>query len=98
MPEPKNTNALERDGAHPDVESGRLTCEVIVASPRWVVNGVNVFSENLVRGLSARGVNAHLLITGSNEGDAKLMPLPRDIRVHHLPVKTGGAGGHAGIA
>ena len=88
MPEPKNTNALERDGAHPDVESGPLTCEVIVASPRWVVNGVNVFSENLVRGLSARGENAQLLITGSNEGDAKLMPLPRDIRVHHLPVEN----------
>jgi glycosyltransferase involved in cell wall biosynthesis len=53
-----------------------------------VVNGVNVFSENLVRGLSARGVNAQLLITGSNEGDAKLMSLPRDIRVHHLPVEN----------
>jgi len=88
MPESKNTSALEGDGVRPDLESGGLTCEVIVSSPRWVVNGVNVFSENLVRGLSARGVNAQLLITGSNEGDAKLMPLPRDIRVHHLPVEN----------
>jgi glycosyltransferase involved in cell wall biosynthesis len=88
MHEPKSTSALERDGAHPDVECGGLTCEVIVSSPRWVVNGVNVFSENLVRGLSARGVNAQLLITGSNEGDAKPMSLPRDIRVHHLPVEN----------
>jgi glycosyltransferase involved in cell wall biosynthesis len=88
MPEPKIKNALESDGTHPDVEYGGLTCEIIVTTPRWVVNGVNVFSENLVRGLSARGVNAQLLITGSNEGDAKLMPLPRDIRVHHLPVEN----------
>ena len=88
MPEPKNTSALERDGVHPDVECGGLTCEVIVTSPRWVLNGVNVFSENLVRGLSARGVNAQLLITGSNEGDAKPMPLPRGIRVHHLSVEN----------
>jgi glycosyltransferase involved in cell wall biosynthesis len=89
MPEPKRTSILERDDAHPDVdvECGGLGCEIIVASPRWVVNGVNVFSENLVRGLGARGVSAHLLITGSNEGDAKLMSLPRDIRVHHLPVE-----------
>jgi glycosyltransferase involved in cell wall biosynthesis len=88
MPEPGFSNALERDDVHPDFECGVLACEIIVASPRWVVNGVNVFSENLVRGLSARGANAQLLITGSNEGDAKPMPLPRDIRVHHLPVEN----------
>jgi glycosyltransferase involved in cell wall biosynthesis len=88
MPESKITSTLECDGVHSDLERGGLTCEIIVSSPRWVVNGVNTFSENLVRGLSARGVNAQLLLTASNEGDAKLMSLPRDIRVHHLPVEN----------
>jgi glycosyltransferase involved in cell wall biosynthesis len=62
--------------------------EVIVASPRWVVNGVNIFSEQLVRGLNSRGVRAHVLLTGSNEEDVKPLPLPSDIPIRHLPIRN----------
>jgi glycosyltransferase involved in cell wall biosynthesis len=86
MSEPKNPNAVECDDARPDADPGGFACEIVVSSPRWVVNGVNVFSEHLVRGLRARSVSAHLLLTGSSEGDAKPMELPGDIPVHHLPV------------
>jgi glycosyltransferase involved in cell wall biosynthesis len=62
--------------------------EVIVASPRWVLNGVNIFSEQLVRGLNSRGVRSHVLLTGSNEDDLKPLPLPGDIPFRHLPIRS----------
>ncbi len=62
--------------------------EVVVASPRWVVNGVNIFSEQLVRGLNSRGVRAHVLLTGSNEEDVKPLPLPSDIPIRQLPIRN----------
>jgi glycosyltransferase involved in cell wall biosynthesis len=62
--------------------------EVIVASPRWVLNGVNIFSEQLVRGLNSRGIRSHILLTGSNEGDIKPFPLPGDIPIRHLPIRS----------
>jgi glycosyltransferase involved in cell wall biosynthesis len=60
--------------------------EVVVASPCWVLNGVNTFSERLVGGLIERGVRAHVLLTGSSEGNVKPLPLPNDIPIRRLPV------------
>ena len=37
--------------------------EAVVASPYWAMNGVNVFSANLVRGLQGAGVPSHVLLT-----------------------------------
>jgi glycosyltransferase involved in cell wall biosynthesis len=88
MSEPQTGNPAECDDAHPDVERGGFAYEVVVASPRWVVNGVSVFSENLVRGLRARGVSAHLLLTGSSEGDVNPMALPSDMPIHQLSVEN----------
>jgi glycosyltransferase involved in cell wall biosynthesis len=94
MPEPNDRNAATCDGSRPvvssrkDADLGGFACEIVVSSPRWVVNGVNIFSELLVRGLRARNVSAHLLLTGSSDGDAKPMELPRDIPVHQLPVEN----------
>lgn len=59
---------------------------VIVASPVWSLNGVNVFAANLVRGLRAAGVEAHLLLTWPEMADPKPMPLPADLPVARLPV------------
>ncbi|MCI0602086.1 glycosyltransferase family 4 protein [bacterium] len=65
--------------------------QVVVASSYWSLSGVNIFSENLVRGLRRIGVDAHLLLTEQHSnlvtiGDS-LMPLPSDIPVEFLPVK-----------
>ena len=59
---------------------------VIVASPVWSLNGVNVFAANLVRGLNAAGAEAHLLLTWPEMPDPKPMPLPADLPVARLPV------------
>ena len=59
---------------------------VIVASPKWSLNGVNIFSANLVRGLRERNVEARLLLTMQDEYDIKPMPLPSDLPVDRLPV------------
>jgi len=59
---------------------------VVVASPVWSLNGVNVFAANLVRGLGALGIRSHLLLTRPDMFDSKPMPLPRDIPVELLPV------------
>jgi glycosyltransferase involved in cell wall biosynthesis len=89
-------NVFDRNAAT-RVEPGRVDkCfdadpfdwEVIVASPRWVLNGVNIFSEQLVRGLNSRGVRSHVLLTGSNEDDLKPLPLPSDIPFRHLPIRS----------
>jgi len=59
---------------------------VIVASPVWSLNGVNIFSANLVRGLQERGVASHILLTNRKQFDRKPMELPTDIPVYDLPV------------
>jgi len=59
---------------------------VIVASPVWSLNGVNVFSGNLVRGLQERGISAQVLLTGRKQFDSKPMEVPTDIPVYDLPV------------
>lgn len=47
---------------------------------------MNVFAANLVRGLAARGIDAHLLLTWPEMADPKPMPLPADLPVARLPV------------
>ncbi|MBW8010819.1 MAG: glycosyltransferase family 4 protein [Chloroflexi bacterium] len=67
---------------------------VIVASTYWTVNGVNIFSTNLVHGLQERGFDAHILLTmqGSKmfsppHTDSAL-PMPENIQVNNLPVNA----------
>lgn len=60
--------------------------EVIVASPVWSLNGVNIFSSNLVRELCKRGVPAHILLTQPHIPDSKPMQRPTDVPIHHFPV------------
>lgn len=71
--------------------------KVIVAATQWTLNGVNVFSENLVKGLRERGIDARILLT---EEDSSLVqvrdaPMKRpDIPFDRLPAgrwKTWGA-------
>src|SRR5215471_9837816 len=41
----------------------RNNITVVVGTPQWTLNGVNVFSVNLVRGLLSNGIPAHILLT-----------------------------------
>lgn len=61
---------------------------VIAASPVWSLNGVNVFSANLVRGMRAFGIPAHILLTRQTQPDFKPMPLVSDVPVEHLSVRN----------
>ena len=54
---------------------------VIVTSPVWSLNGVNVFSANLVRGLRSSGFDARIRLTGVSYRERKPMPVPADIPV-----------------
>ena len=67
-----------------------MNFSVIVATPYWAMNGVNIFGANLVRGLQAEGVEAHILLTEQHSRLVNipdpLMPLPADIPVIELPV------------
>lgn len=49
---------------------------VIVGSPSWQLNGVNVFAEHLTRGLIQRGIDAHIFAT---EHDTWLVQLPKEL-------------------
>jgi len=53
------------------------------------MNGVNIFSANLVRGLQDNGISAHILLTEDSSTlvtiNEPLMPLPDDIPVATLP-------------
>jgi len=73
--------------------------EVIVAAPYWAMNGVHIFSANLVRGLLARHIRAGILLTEQNSSlvnvKEPLMALPSDIPIDELPVsKPESWGGH----
>lgn len=65
-----------------------MNFRVIVASPIWSLNGVNIFSANLVRELQNRGIAAQILITQPHLNDPKPMKVPTDIPIHYLPVKA----------
>lgn len=57
---------------------------VIAASPAWSLSGVNIFSANLVQGLRACGIPAHIVLTRPDQPDPTPMPLGSDIPVEHL--------------
>jgi glycosyltransferase involved in cell wall biosynthesis len=59
---------------------------VILATPSWSLNGPNVFSANLVRGLRAGGVPAHIVLTRPDWVDAKPLAAPVDIPLVTLGV------------
>ena len=65
-----------------------MNFKVIVASPIWSLNGVNIFSANLVRELQRRGIESHILLTQPHLNDPKPMKVPTDIPIRHLPVKA----------
>jgi glycosyltransferase involved in cell wall biosynthesis len=74
---------------------------VVVASAYWTLNGVNVFSVNLVRGLCRKGFDAHILLTEEQSSlvtvnDAP-MPRPDDVSIVDLPVgRSASWGAHWG--
>lgn len=59
---------------------------VIVGSPLWSLNGVNIFSAALVRGLRERGVEAHVLLTNPPRLDTKPLSRQQDFPIVSLPV------------
>jgi glycosyltransferase involved in cell wall biosynthesis len=62
--------------------------KVILAAPTWSLNGPNVFSARLARGLNQappRG-SAHVLLTRPDWVDRKPLPLPSDVPFATLPV------------
>lgn len=63
---------------------------VVIGTTTWAVNGVNVFSANLARGLLAAGVPAHILLTEDNtalvQSSETLMPFPAGVPFLSLPV------------
>ncbi len=64
---------------------------IIAASPLWSLNGVNVFSQSLVRGLRGRGHDARILITEPERPDLKPLSPPADLPVEELrPPRFGG--------
>jgi glycosyltransferase involved in cell wall biosynthesis len=75
--------------------------QVIVGATAWTVNGVNVFSANLVRGLVEQGVSAHILLTEDATNLAQTheqaMPRPEGVRFESIPIgRTGNWGRHWG--
>lgn len=65
--------------------------KIIVGCPYWTLNGVTIFSLNLVRGLLERGVDARILLT---EEDCVVVDVmdppvrrPPEIRFDELPVE-----------
>src|SRR5215470_2264439 len=73
----------------PQVTLDKLT--VVVGAPQWVLNGVNVFSVNLVRGLLSRGISAHILLTEENTDLVNVrearMKQAEDVPYCRLPVE-----------
>ena len=59
---------------------------VVVATPAWSLNGPNVFAANLVGGLRAAGVRAHILLTRPDWSDGKPMSWPPGVPLRTLPV------------
>lgn len=81
--------ALFRRQAPPRRPAGRLPT-IVLGSPNWALNGVNVFSENLCRALLQRGHDARILVTESasilvRPHDAPLDE-PTDLPFQHLDV------------
>ena len=74
---------------------------VVLLAPSWTLNGVNVFSLNLVRGLRKAGVDARVLLTEEHTALVNpveaAMPKPGDVPFESLPVRRlAGWGAHWG--
>ena len=93
---------VEPDRPHYSSALERLKdVRVIVAAPVWTYNGVNLFSQNLVRELCNHDISAHILFTEEETNlvniDDPRMPRPSDVPFEDLPVKcTDSWGGHWG--
>ena len=61
--------------------------KVVLATPVWSLNGPNIFSATLARGLVSRGIPAEIVITRPDWEDPKPMPRPADIEFRTLPVR-----------
>jgi glycosyltransferase involved in cell wall biosynthesis len=68
-----------------------MSFQVIAATPYWAMNGVNIFSANLVGGLLARGIPARILMTEQRSAlvniQEPLLELPAGIPVEELPLR-----------
>ena len=62
---------------------------VIAATPKWSLNGVNVFSAHLVRELNLRGHDASILLTRPDPGEPESFPLPQGVPIDRLNVSPG---------
>ena len=60
---------------------------IVLATPAWSLNGPNVFSLNLARGLRARQIPAQIVVTRPDWVDAKPLATPADIPLEFLPVQ-----------
>lgn len=74
---------------------------VVIGSPNWSRNGVNLHSERMLRGLARRGIKGLLLLTEEDTDlvsvDTPRLPLPTDLHIEYLPVaRTGSWGAHWG--
>ena len=78
---------LRRRRARPS----RNNITVVVGTPQWTLNGVNVFSVNLVRGLLSNGISAHILLTEEDSClvtlDGARMERAEDVPYCLLPVE-----------
>jgi len=80
------SNGNRDNSLHPKSKKPR----VIVGATYWTLNGVNIFSANLVRGLREKGLDAHILLTEEKSRlvniDEKWMERPSDIPFVRLPL------------
>ena len=72
-------------------QPSRDNVTVVVGTPHWTLNGVNVFTVNLIRGLLSKGISAHILLTEEDCSrvivrDAR-MERAEDVPYRRLPVK-----------
>jgi glycosyltransferase involved in cell wall biosynthesis len=59
---------------------------VVLATPTWSLNGPNVFSASLVRGLKVRNIPARIVLTRPDWLDPKPLPRPPDVPIEKLEV------------
>ena len=64
--------------------------KVIVAAAAWSLNGINVYSTNLVRELCRMGVDARIIITQPDAPDNKPMARPDDLPIESLDFSAHG--------
>jgi glycosyltransferase involved in cell wall biosynthesis len=62
---------------------------VIFTSPTWQMNGVNVFTANLARGLGARGRRSVIVLTEPHKDEPIPMPRPTDLEFVELETSQG---------